>query len=114
MAKKPKVNKSQAVRDYLKTHPKATSGEIAAALNKKGITITANYAANIKSQSKKKRRATKAPKLQVGEAVTAFSTIHQLNRSLWQLRKHRNSLCILSKYSVGNAHAVTIQAPTPS
>jgi len=28
MAKKQKVNKTQAVRDYLKTHPKAMSGEI--------------------------------------------------------------------------------------
>ena len=59
MAKKQKVNKSQAVRDYAKAHPKATSGEIAAALNKKGIKITANYAANIKSQSKKTRTAKK-------------------------------------------------------
>ena len=33
MAKKQKVNKTQAVRDYLKAHPKAMSGEIAAALN---------------------------------------------------------------------------------
>ena len=55
MAKKHKVNKSQAVRDYAKAHPEATSGEIAAALTKKGIKITANYAANIKSQSKKNR-----------------------------------------------------------
>jgi hypothetical protein len=67
MAKKQKVNKSQAVRDYAKAHPEATGGEIAAALGKKGVTITANYAANIKSQSKKKRRTTKAKKPQVVE-----------------------------------------------
>ena len=73
MAKKQKVNKSQAVRDYVKAHPEATSGEIAAALNKKGITITANYAANIKSQSKKKRRTTKAKKPPMVEAVTAVT-----------------------------------------
>ena len=73
MAKKQKVNKSQAVRDYAKAHPEATSGEIVAALNKKGITITANYAANIKSQSKKKRRASKAKKPQMVEAVTAVT-----------------------------------------
>ncbi len=69
MAKKQKVNKSQAVRDYAEAHPEATSGEIAAALNKKGIKITANYAANIKSQSKKKRRAKKAPKQTAEVAV---------------------------------------------
>jgi hypothetical protein len=69
MAKKQKVNKSQAVRDFAKAHPEATSGEIAAALNKKGIRITANYAANIKSQSKKDRTAKKAAKAKAVEAA---------------------------------------------
>ena len=68
MAKKRKVNKSQAVRDYLKTHPKATSGEIAAALNKKGIKITPNYAANLKSTLNKARTAKKSA---VAKAVAA-------------------------------------------
>jgi plastocyanin len=62
MAKKRKVNKSQAVRDYLKTHPKAMSGEIAAALNKEGIKITPNYAANLKSTLNKTRTAKKVAK----------------------------------------------------
>ena len=62
MAKKKTVNKTQAVRDYLKDHPKATSGEIAAALNKQGIKITMNYAANIKTTLKKTRTTKKAAK----------------------------------------------------
>lgn len=62
MAKKQKVNKSQAVKDYLKAHPEATSGEIATALNKKGIDITANYVANIKTKLNKVRKAKNAPK----------------------------------------------------
>ena len=62
MAKKQKVNKTQAVQDYLKNNPKATSGEIAAALNKKGIKITGNYVANIKTKLNKLRKAKKAPK----------------------------------------------------
>ena len=37
MAKKRRVNKAQAVRDYLKDHPGAMSREIATALNKQGI-----------------------------------------------------------------------------
>ena len=69
MAKKQKVNKTQAVRDYAKAHPEATSGEIAAALNKKGIKITANYVANIKSQSKKDRTAKRAAKAKAVAAV---------------------------------------------
>jgi hypothetical protein len=53
MAKKRKVNKTQAVRDYLKNHPTATSGEISAALNKIGVKVTPNYAANIKTNEKR-------------------------------------------------------------
>ena len=62
MAKKQKVNKTQAVRDYLKIHPKAMSGEIAAALTKQGIKITAGHVANIKTKINKTRKAKKAPK----------------------------------------------------
>ena len=58
MAKK-KVNKTQAVRDYLNDHPKAGSSEIAAALTKNGIKITANYVSNIKSKSRTAKKATK-------------------------------------------------------
>ena len=47
MAKKAKVNKSQAVRDYLKANPGAMSGAIAAALNKQGIKITAAHVASV-------------------------------------------------------------------
>ena len=35
MARKHKVNKTQAVRDCLKTHSKAMTGKIATALNSK-------------------------------------------------------------------------------
>ena len=62
MAKKQTVNKTQVVRDYLKDHPKATSGEIAAALNKQGIEITAGHVANIKTKLNKTRTAKKAAK----------------------------------------------------
>jgi len=53
------VNKTKAVRDYLKTHRKATNIEIAEALGKQGIDISPNYVGNIKATSKKKRRAVK-------------------------------------------------------
>lgn len=60
MVKKEKVNKSQAVRDYLRAHPGAKSSEIAAALTKRGITITPAHVANIKSKAQAKRSARKA------------------------------------------------------
>jgi arginine repressor len=54
------VNKSQAVREYLKAHPGAKSSEVAAALTKKGITITQNHVATIKTKLKNVRLAKKA------------------------------------------------------
>jgi hypothetical protein len=77
MAKKQKVNKTQAVRDYLKTHPKAMSREIAAALNRQGIKITAGHVANIKSQSKKKRTVKKAAKKQAAAQAAAPAAVEQ-------------------------------------
>lgn len=65
MAKKEKLNKTKAVADYLKTHPKAMSSEIAEALGKKGITITVAHAANIKSKIKRMRAERKAAKADV-------------------------------------------------
>lgn len=72
MAKK-QANKTQAVRDYLKSHPGAMSGEIAAALNKQGIQITPSHVANIKSKINKTRTVKKAAKQQspAEEAVPA-------------------------------------------
>jgi hypothetical protein len=57
MAKKSEVNKSQAVREFLKANRKAKNQEVVAALAQKGITITANYVGNIKATSNKRRRA---------------------------------------------------------
>jgi arginine repressor len=72
MAKKPKVNKTQAVRDYLKGHPKTMSGEIVAALKKQGIKITPSHVANIKTMINKARTAKKVAKQQAAvEAAPA-------------------------------------------
>lgn len=57
MAKKNEVNKSQAVREYLKANHKAKNQEVVEALAKKGITITANYVGNIKATHNKRHRA---------------------------------------------------------
>ncbi len=56
---KPQVNKTQAVREYLKDHPGALSSKIAADLNKQGIEITAGYVAGIKTMINKTHAAKK-------------------------------------------------------
>jgi len=56
---KPQVNKTQAVRDYLKDHPDAQNKDIAAALTEQGIEITPQHVAAIKTklnQTRKVRR----------------------------------------------------------
>ena len=74
MAKKPKVNKTQAVKNYLKGHPKAVSSQIAAALTKRGIKITPSYVANIKTNINKTRTAKTAVKKRA-KAVTAAPAV---------------------------------------
>jgi hypothetical protein len=54
-----KVNKTKAVKDYLKQHPDAQNKEIAEALTKSGIKITPNYVAGIKGKLKTRRRKVK-------------------------------------------------------
>jgi hypothetical protein len=60
MAKKQEINKSQAVRDYVKANPRAMTTEITAALNDQGIKITRNYVANIKTKINKEREGRKS------------------------------------------------------
>ena len=77
MAKKQKVNKTQAVRDYLKAHPGAMSSEIAVALNKKGIKINPGHVANIKTQINKTRTAKRAAKKQAAVEVAAPAAVEK-------------------------------------
>ena len=59
----PDLNKSEAVRDYFKSNPKATTQEVVDALAKQGITIAAGLVRNIKSKHNKRRAAKKAAKV---------------------------------------------------
>ena len=90
MAKKSKskINKTQAVTDYLKANPQAKASEIAGALTKKGIAITPGHVANIKSKMKNGKKKTRSPVTAVAatapkpEPVTLNETI-----TLEQIRK---------------------------
>jgi hypothetical protein len=57
VAKPVQVNKTQAVKEYLRANKKAKNKEVVEALAKKGITITANYVGNVKSTHNKRQRA---------------------------------------------------------
>ena len=51
------VNKSAEIRAYLKDQPKAKPADVAAALNGRGIDVTAAYVSSIKTSSKKRRKS---------------------------------------------------------
>ena len=74
MAKKPKVNKSKAVREFMAANPTAAPKEASETLTKQGIKLTANHVANIKSKmaagkGKRKRRHTAASAMSVKSGV---------------------------------------------
>ncbi len=58
----PEVNKSQAIRDYYKAHSTAKAQEVADALTKQGISVTANLVNTVKSKHNKRQAAKKAAK----------------------------------------------------
>ena len=82
MAKKQNVNKTQAVRDYLKDHPKAMSGEIATALNKQGIKITPKHVANVKTKINKARTTKKAAKQKVAPAPEPAAPVEKATNTV--------------------------------
>jgi arginine repressor len=87
MAKKP-VNKAQAVRDYLKTHPSTTNKEVAEALTKQGIKLSPNHVANIKS----KMAVSKGKRKRRGKAAKVMSTktgvgVHEIKAAFVLLKQ---------------------------
>ena len=60
----PEVNKSQEIRDYYKSNPKATSSEVVDALGKKGVTVSTNLVQTVKSAHNKAQVEKRAAKTQ--------------------------------------------------
>ena len=55
MAKR-KVNKTQAVKDYLAENPDAATKDVVAAMKKQRITVSPNYVSTIRSKGKGKKK----------------------------------------------------------
>jgi len=69
MAKAQCKNKSQVVRDYRKTHPKAANKEISEALAKQGVVISPKHVANIKAKTKTRHKAARAVVSRLGLGI---------------------------------------------
>lgn len=73
-------NKSQAIRDYLKTKPQAGPTEIVKELKKKGMTLTPALVSNVKAamlgkKPGKKRRGKPGPKPGAKKAAAATDKV---------------------------------------
>lgn len=60
MAKKEQVNKTHAVKEYLKANPTARNQVVVDALAKKGIAISTKYVSNIKTTHNRRRQETRS------------------------------------------------------
>ena len=74
------VNKSKAIRDYLKVHPGAANSEVAAELTKQGIPVTSNFVATVKVKIKL-RAASKAGVKKQDGAISKETTPASVNKS---------------------------------
>ena len=60
MAKKQGTSKSQAIRNYVKTHHTATNKEVSEALAKEGVKVSPNHVATVKAKTKTRGKAARA------------------------------------------------------
>jgi len=78
MAKKPAVNMSQSIRDFLATNPGAMPVDVVKALKKDGVTVTTGLVSNIKTKLNKAGKAMKAAKpAAVAAAVPAPAAVEK-------------------------------------
>ena len=92
MAKKQGVNKSQAVRDYLKEHRGAQNKEVAEALTKAGIPMKADYVATVKGNMKKKRKAVKKVVAKTGIGIPQIKAAFAFLRECGSLAAAKQAL----------------------
>jgi hypothetical protein len=83
--------KTAAVQEYMNAHPEAMPAEIAVALTKQGVKITASHVSNIKGKLKKagngKRAAKPVPEVAPAPAVVAKPATNGGTITLEQIKK---------------------------
>lgn len=73
----PKLNKSAAVREYLKEHKQAKPKEVVAALKEQRIDVSPNMVSMIRAQSKVKRAVRKAAEAKASHSSNAGAKLTQ-------------------------------------
>jgi len=89
----PDVNKSEAIRDYFKSNPKAKNSEVVYALAKRGVMVNANFVSTIKMAHNKAQAAKKAAKSQatITDKKPEVSKLQAARDYLKANKKARNS-----------------------
>ncbi len=82
MAKKPEVNKSQAIRDIFTANKKAKTSEVIEALKAKGITVTPNLVTTVKSKLIKRRKRRRAVKTVVAAVAPTGIGVKEIKMAL--------------------------------
>jgi len=86
MADTPQHSKSDAVRKYLKAHPRAKNKTVASALASEGVEVNAHFVAGVRRRAKKKKRGkAKAPATAKAAAGAGASTAKYPRHSLDQV-----------------------------
>jgi hypothetical protein len=103
-APKASVNKSQAIRDYTKAHPKAGPTQVAAELKKEGIDVSAAFVSTVRNLAKKSKRgrrkkAATVAKPAVSESIeiSALLSAKKLIEEVGGIEKARAALAALAK-----------------
>jgi hypothetical protein len=107
MAKR-KVNKTQAVKDFLAENPDAATNDVVAAMKKQRIVVSANYVSTIKSnlkgggKAKKKVAAKKkaAPKKKAADdkiSLSALMEAKKLAAKLGGIEKAKEAISALAQ-----------------
>jgi hypothetical protein len=94
MAKKEPVNKTHAVKEFLKANPKARNQAVVEALAKKGITISTNYVGNIKTIHNKRRQATRSVVAKGGVGIPEVKAALAFLKATGSLAKATKALAV--------------------
>jgi hypothetical protein len=103
MAKKAAAgpNKSAAIRDYKKHHRKARPKEVAEALNKEGLQVSAAFVSTVLSNAKRRRRKGRRGDARKGgrsgDAYTTLVQAKKLSDQMGGIDKARAALDALAR-----------------
>jgi hypothetical protein len=91
--------KSQAIRDYLKAHRKATATEVVAALSEQGIEVSTAMVYNVKARHNmgKRRRKAEASGEEVGPSITHLLAAKRFVKETGGVKQAQEALAALAK-----------------